>query len=87
MKFRLSRKKQLTQSGVQYLGHESFILATAYIPPNDEDSIKDFFNSLENVRAYAHGNNLTGVIFVGDLNTKGHLWGDTRCNNSGEIVE
>ena len=25
-----------------YLGHKSFILATAYIPPNAEDCLKDF---------------------------------------------
>ena len=25
-----------------YLGHKSFILATAYIPPNDEDCLKNF---------------------------------------------
>ena len=57
---------------VVYLGLKFFILATAYIPRNAEDSIKDFFNSLENARAYAKRSNMTGVIFVGDLDARSY---------------
>ena len=30
---------------------------------------------------------MTGVILTGDLNARSLLWGDTRCNKSGEILE
>ena len=90
MKLRLSRKKHLTQSGAQCIlwcaGYTSFILATAYILSNAEDSIKDFFNSLENAKAYARRGNMSGVIFVGDSNARSFLWGVTRCNKSGEML-
>ena len=70
-----------------YTGHKSFILATAYIPPNAEYCLKDFLDYLEDARAYAHRSNMTGVISMGDLNARSLLWGDTRCNKSGEIME
>ena len=70
-----------------YLGHKSFILATAYIPPIAEDRLKGFLDSLEDARAYDHRSNMTGVILMGDLNARSLLWGDTRCNKSGEILE
>ena len=30
---------------------------------------------------------MTRVIFVGDLNARSLLWGDTRCNKSGGMLE
>ena len=56
-----------------YLGHNSFILATPYIPPNTENFIKYFFNGLENARVYALRSNMTGDIFVGVLYTRSLL--------------
>ena len=70
-----------------YLGHKSFILATAYIPPNAEDLLKDFLDALEDARAYAPRSNMTGVILTGHLNARSLLWGNTRCNKSGKILE
>ena len=70
-----------------YLGHKSFILATAYIPPNAEDCLKDFLDSLDDARAYAHRSNMAGVILMGDSNAKSRLWGDTRCNKCGKMLE
>ena len=70
-----------------YLGHESFILATAYIPSNSEECNKDFFDSLENARAHAHRDNITGVISVGKLTGSSFLWGVTRRNKSGQLLE
>ena len=42
---------------------------------------------MENASAYAHRSNMTGVIFVGVLNARSLSRGDTRCNNSGEMLE
>ena len=63
-------------------GYNSFILATANIPPNAEDCIKDF---VIHWKAYVHRSNKTGVFVVGDLNAKSLLWRDIRCKKSGEM--
>ena len=65
----------------------SFILSTAYVPPNAEEEVGDFILSLDEARQYCTANKLSGVIFVGDINARSSFWGDTRNNKCGDILE
>ena len=65
----------------------SFILSTAYIPPNADEEFGDFFLSLDEARHYSVANKLSCIIFVGDINARSSLWGDTRNNTCFDLLE
>ena len=41
----------------------------------------------DETRHYSVANKLSGNIFVGDINARSSLWGDTRNNTCGDILE
>ena len=67
--------------------NQSFLLATAYIPPIADTKMKECLSTLDKARSYAKLNNMKGVLFVGDLNARNLLWGDIRNNSSGSLLE
>ena len=65
----------------------SSILSTAYLPPNAEEEFEDFVLNLDEARHYSVANKLSGIDFVGENNARSSLWGDTRVNTCGDILE
>ena len=65
----------------------SFILSTAYVPPNAEEEFGDFILSLDEARHYSVAIILSGIILVGDFNAGRSFWEDTRSNKCGDFLE
>ena len=71
---------------VQYR-KQSILVATAYIPPEDVNEMEEFINTFGSAINFAKENNMKGVLFVGDLNARSTLWGDSRNNKNGVTLE
>ena len=66
---------------------QSILVATAYIPPGDVNERDEFIKTFESAINFAKKNNMKGVLFVGDLNGRSTLWGDSRTNKNGGTLE
>ena len=71
---------------VQYR-KQSILVATAYIPPGDMNEMEEFINTFGSAINFAKENNMKGVLFVGDLNARSTLWGDSRTHKNGGTLE
>ena len=71
---------------VQY-HKQPILVATAYIPPGEVNIMEEFIITFESAIDFAKANNMKGVLFVGDLNARSTLWGDSLTNNSGSTLE
>ena len=49
--------------------------------------MEEFINTFGSAINFAKENNMKGVLFVGDLNARSTLWGDSRNNKNGVTLE
>ena len=49
--------------------------------------MEEFNNTFGSAINFAKENNMKGVLFVGDLNARRTLWGDSRTNKNGGTLE
>ena len=59
--------------------------ATAYIPPGEVNEIEEFITTFGSAIDFAKVNTMKGVLFVGDLNARNTLWGDSLTNNGSTL--
>ena len=64
------------------------LVATAYIPPARKvNEMEEFIITFGRAIDFARENNMKGVLFVGDLNARSTLWGDSLTNKNGCTLE
>ena len=71
---------------VQYR-KQSILVVTAYIPPGDVNELEEFIKTFGSAFNFAKENIMKGDLFVGDLNARSILWGDSRTNKNGGTLE
>ena len=68
------------------IGGYKVLVITCYIRPDDFMYIEQFTKMIMDAEKFVETHQLEGIIFMGDLNARQEIWGDSVTNRNGRLL-